>query len=137
MIVHPSSRTFEPFKYKTLEDLKKELKRLSIPLPISSDTKSLGETIQSKHLIIPNRLSIQPMEGFDSNVNGSPSDLTFRRYKRYAKGGAGLIWFEATAISEDCRSNDHQLFLTEENVKRFKELISLTRSQADKTLASL
>jgi len=137
MIVHPSSRTFEPFKYKTLEDLKKELKRLSIPLPISSDTKSLGETIQSKHLIIPNRLSIQPMEGFDANVNGSPSDLTFRRYKRYAKGGAGLIWFEATAISEDCRSNDHQLFLTEENVKKFKELISLTRSQADKTLASL
>ena len=98
MIVHPSSHDFEPFKYKTLEDLKRELKRLSIPLPISSNTLNLNETIQSKHFIIPNRLSIQPMEGFDAKLDGSPSDLTFRRYKRYAKGGVGLIWFEATGL---------------------------------------
>jgi len=137
MFVHPSSGIFEPFKYKTLEDLKNELNRLSIPLPISLDTKNMSETIQSKHLIIPNRLSIQPMEGFDAKLNGSPSELTLRRYKRYANGGVGLIWFEATAISEDCRSNDHQLILTEENLDHFKQLTSLTRNQSNRMLKSL
>jgi 2,4-dienoyl-CoA reductase-like NADH-dependent reductase (Old Yellow Enzyme family) len=137
MIANPSSHAFEPFKYKTLEDLKRELKRLSIPLPISSNTENLREVIQSKNIIIPNRLSIQPMEGFDAKINGSPSDLTFRRYERYAKGGAGLIWFEATAISDDCRSNDHQLVLTEENIKDYKQLVSLIRTEADRTLNSL
>lgn len=137
MFDHPSSRVFEPFKYKTLEDLKSELKRLSIPIPISSNTENLNEAIQSKQIIIPNRLSIQPMEGFDATLNGAPSDLTFRRYKRYAKSGVGLIWFEATAISDDCRSNDHQLVLSEDNVKNFKQLISLIRDQCDRTLESL
>jgi len=137
MFVHPSSHVFEPFKYRTLEELKNELNRLSIPLPLSSDTKNLSEAIQSKDIYIPNRLSIQPMEGFDATVNGSPSDLTFRRYKRYAKGGVGLIWFEATAISEDCRSNDHQLVLSEDSVKNFKQLTSLIRDQCNRTLESL
>ena len=137
MFVHPSSHTFEPFSYKTLEDLKKELKRLMIPLPISASTENLKEKIQSKNIIIPNRLSIQPMEGFDANLSGSPSELTFRRYKRYAKGGVGLIWFEATAISEDCRSNNHQLVLSEENVKEFKQLTAFTRVQCNRTLESL
>ena len=137
MIVHHSSGIFEPFKYKTIEDLKNELNRLSIPLPISSNIENLKEPIQTKHLYMPNRLSIQPMEGFDATPTGSPSEMTFRRYKRYSKGGVGLIWFEATAISEDCRSNDHQLVLTEENVKEFQKLTSITRAQCDQTLKSL
>ena len=97
MFVHPSSHIFKPFKYKTLKDLRNELKRLSIPLPMNTNTENLREAIQTKNIIIPNRLSIQPMEGFDAKLNGSPSELTYRRYTRYAKGGAGLIWFEATA----------------------------------------
>ncbi len=137
MFVHPSSHIFEPFKYKTLKDLKAELNRLMIPLPISSSTENLKDIIQSKHFLIPNRLSIQPMEGFDAKINGTPSEMTFRRYKRYSKGGVGLIWFEATAISEDCRSNDHQLILSEKNVKNFKELTSFIRTQSNRTLESL
>ncbi|MHA2287834.1 MAG: oxidoreductase [Promethearchaeota archaeon] len=137
MFVHPSSRYFEPFKYKTVEDLKNELKRLSIPLPISSNTENLSEPLRSKHVIIPNRLSVQPMEGFDAKSNGSPSNLTLRRYQRYANGGSGIIWFEATAISEDCRSNDHQLVLTGDNVEEFKQLTSLVRDQSLRTLKSL
>jgi 2,4-dienoyl-CoA reductase-like NADH-dependent reductase (Old Yellow Enzyme family) len=137
MFVHPSSHVFKPFTYKTLEDLENELKRLSIPLPISTNTKNLSEELRFNHIIVPNRLSIQPMEGFDANYDGSPSDLTFRRYKRYANGGASLIWFEATAISKDSRSNDHQLVLTEKNQKEFKKLTSLVREQCNRTLESL
>jgi 2,4-dienoyl-CoA reductase (NADPH2) len=137
VFVHPSSHVFEPFKYKTLKDLENELKRLSIPLPIRNNIEKLSEVVQSRGIIVPNRLSIQPMEGFDATYNGSPSDLTYRRYKRFAKSGVGLIWFESTAISDDCRSNDHQLVLSEENLKDFKQLTTLVRKQCDRTLKSL
>lgn len=137
MFIPHSSHIFKPFKYKTLKDLKNELNRLKIPLPISSNFEILKQGIQFNHLTIPNRLSIQPMEGFDAKLTGNPSELTFRRYQRYSKGGVGLIWFEATSIAEDCRSNDHQLMLSEENIKDFKKLTSLTRNRCDKNLKSL
>jgi len=137
MIIHPSSKEFKPFRYKNLEELKSELKRLNISLPLNSNTENLKDYILINGRKLANRLVIQPMEGFDANLNGSPSDLTFRRYKRYAKGGVGLIWFEATAISEDCRSNDHQLVLSEENLKDFKNLTTIIRDQCNHTLKSL
>ena len=137
MYIHPSSLAFEPFKYKTLKDLENELKRLSIPLPINTNTEILREALQFKQITIPNRLSIQPMEGYDATINGLPSDLTFRRYERYAKSGVGLIWFESTAISEDCRSNDHQLVLSEANLKKFKQLTTAIREECDHNLDSL
>jgi len=34
------------------------------------------------------------MEGYDPENNGSLSELTIRRYLRYATGGSGIIWFE-------------------------------------------
>jgi len=33
------------------------------------------------------------MEGCDGEADGAPSDLTRRRYRRLAEGGAGLLWF--------------------------------------------
>ncbi|MFO7795382.1 MAG: flavin oxidoreductase/NADH oxidase, partial [Promethearchaeia archaeon] len=86
---------------------------------------------------IPNRLSIQPMEGFDSKRNGSPSCLTFRRYKRYAHGGAGIIWCEATSILEEYKSNPHQLALTENNVAEFRKFVEFIKSESKKTLENL
>ncbi len=50
------------------------------------------------------------MEGFDSTADGAPGELSFRRYGRYAEGGSALIWFEATAVLHEARSNPHQLW---------------------------
>ncbi len=61
------------------------------------------------------------MEGCDATLEGSPSELTERRYMRYTKGLAGLIWFEATAVSESARANNRQLFL---NADTFDDLRS-------------
>lgn len=72
---------------------------------------------------LSNRICIHPMEGADSEADGSPSPLTYRRYRRFAKGGAGLIWFEAVAVSTEARSNLRQLCLTEENAGSFRKLI--------------
>ena len=70
------------------------------------------------------------MEGFDAAPDGSPQELTFRRYRRYAAGGAGLIWFEATAILHEARSNPAQLYLHRGNVDVYRRLVEETRRAA-------
>lgn len=70
------------------------------------------------------------MEGYDSDDKGAPGELTFRRYKRFAQGGAGLIWFEATAILKEGRSNPHQLILNESNKLSFSELLKIIKETA-------
>jgi 2,4-dienoyl-CoA reductase (NADPH2) len=129
-------KKFEPFKYKSLPELEATLRRLKITIPISKNTPILKTPVEAQWIHIPNRLSINPMEGFDAK-NGSPSNLTLRRYKRYAGGGAGLIWFEATAILDSCRSNEHQLVIREDNLEDFKNLVIQTRELSRKTLAEL
>ena len=137
MNTNPMHKQFESFKYKTLRDLEIKIRKLGLEIPISNDLNVLKQKIQVDRIIITHRLSIQPMEGFDANLDGSPGDLTYRRYERYAKGGAGLIWFEATAINKDCQSNPHQLMLSKENSKKFENLVTNTREICNNTLKEL
>ena len=128
---------FEPFTYKNLSELKAKFNELHLELPISEKLDVLKQNIRIDNIVIPNRLAIQPMEGFDAKLDGSPGELTFRRYLRYANGGAGLIWFEATAISEKCRSNPNQLMLSEKNINDFKAFVQKIRTICNKNLNSL
>ncbi|MBD3253517.1 MAG: flavin oxidoreductase/NADH oxidase [Candidatus Lokiarchaeota archaeon] len=132
-----SHKRFKPFSYKNLDELKKEVKRLNLDLTFDTEVDILKKPIKTLYLNIPNRLSIQPMEGFDATLNGSPGELTMRRYLRYANSGAGLIWVEATAVSENGKSNPHQLSLREENITEFNKFVSLIRGNCNKTLKSL
>ena len=137
MNARPDFTKFEPFHYKSLADLKKKIKELNLEIPISPELEILQSRIQLYEDYIPNRLAIQPMEGFDATENGSPTELTKRRYDRYAHSGVGLIWFEATAIIPEGRSNPHQLVLTEENLNKFKKLVSDTRLKCNSTLSEM
>jgi len=132
-----SYKKFEPFTYKSLDDLKNKISELGLEIPISSDMDLLRQPINIKNINIPNRLAIQPMEGFDATENGSPSELTVRRYKRYAEGGPGLIWFEATAIEHGCRTNEHQLILSEDTCEKFKTLLEEVKKKSSITLREL
>jgi len=59
-----------------------------------------------------NRFAIHPMEGWDGNRDGSPSDLTRRRWRRFGLSGAKLIWGgEAVAVVPEGRANPNQLFI--------------------------
>ncbi|MFX0021265.1 MAG: flavin oxidoreductase/NADH oxidase [Candidatus Hermodarchaeota archaeon] len=132
-----SHNQFEPFTYKSINQLEKKITELGLDIPVYPRLEILQQRVKVLNLFIPNRLAIQPMEGFDASSEGSPEDLTYRRYERYAKGGAGLIWFEATAINNDCRSNPHQLVLSEENYEDLKKLVSFTRKICNKSLKKL
>jgi 2,4-dienoyl-CoA reductase-like NADH-dependent reductase (Old Yellow Enzyme family) len=93
-------------------------------LPHSDNISILAKPIQAGAMQIPNRLVIQPMEGRDSTPDGSPGELTIRRYKKLAGSGAGLLWFEAVALSNEARANKGQLFLSKENVGEYAKLLS-------------
>ncbi len=92
-------------------------------LPYSQNTNILSESTNIKGRIIPNRLACQAMEGCDGTLSGEPDALTKRRYERFAKGGAGIIWFEATAVLPEGRANPRQLYITENTLDAFKKQV--------------
>lgn len=79
---------------------------------------------------IPNRVVFQPMEGCDCNTDGSPSELTVEKYRRAARSGAGLIWFEANAVCPEGRTNVRQMMLTRDNAEAFRVLLAEMRQIA-------
>lgn len=61
---------------------------------------------------VGNRFCIHPMEGWDAGNDGLPTVHTRRRWRRFGRSTAKLIWGgEAFAVQEDGRANPHQLFL--------------------------
>jgi len=119
------------FRYSTMDELIADIEKFNLDIPFSHDLAPLREKIELNGKTIGNRLAIHPMEGCDSTPDGAPGELTTRRYMRYTKGKAGLIWFEATAINEKGRANDQQLFLNERTVGDFSLLINRMREEAD------
>jgi NADPH-dependent glutamate synthase beta subunit-like oxidoreductase/2,4-dienoyl-CoA reductase-like NADH-dependent reductase (Old Yellow Enzyme family) len=70
------------------------------------------------------------MEGCDGDSEGRPGTLTFRRYKRFAAGGAGIIWSEAIAVIGEGRANLRQLCFNENSKEAFKDLVKQARAAA-------
>jgi len=118
------------FAFRSSEKLLKKASDLGIELPFQTDLSPLFEEIFLGPKKIANRLAVQPMEGYDADADGSPSELTFRRYGRFARGGSALIWFEATSVVPDGRSNPRQLWLHKANVDGFTKLVTETRKEA-------
>ncbi len=123
----------ERFSYKSKEDILAKAVELGIELPFTDDISSLFEPRSVEGFHVPNRLVVQPMEGYDSSADGAPSELTRRRYLRYASGGSGMIWYEAVAISHEGRSNPNQLWINEGNVRSYASLNDDVRREAEKS----
>ncbi len=90
----------------------------------------LSEEIKIGKYNIANRVVIQPMEGCDCLEDGSPSELTEKKYFKYAASGAGIIWFEASAVCAEGRTNERQMRLTEDNLEKFSALTQKMRQIA-------
>ncbi|MEZ6060743.1 MAG: NADH:flavin oxidoreductase [Planctomycetaceae bacterium] len=73
-----------------------------------------------------NRFCILPMEGWDGTVDGKPTELTRRRWRRFGLSGAKLIWGgEAVAIRHDGRANPNQLLINDANLHEIESLRTL------------
>lgn len=118
------------FHIRSLDQLRSEIRNLGLNIPVSEDVSVLSEPLVIGDITVPNRICIQPMEGCDSFSDGAPGPMTFRRYTRYAAGGAGLIWVEATAVVAEGRSNPSQLHINRNNIQSFAELVKAVRKTA-------
>lgn len=116
---------------KTTEALQQHLATLGIELPIddsiltASASSPLAEPITVAGFTIGNRWCIHPMEGWDGNRDGSPSELTLRRWENFGRSGAKLIWGgEAAAVQSDGRANPNQILATPENRTGLQDLLN-------------
>lgn len=113
----------EKFNFKSLDEIRNRTRELGLGFGYEEDIKVLGTPMKVGGLTAANRFAVLPMEGCDSNTDGSPSQLVYDRYLKYAEGGFGLIWFEANAIVPEGRANELQMMLTASNVEKFKDLV--------------
>ena len=121
------------FTYKNLEQLQQAAEQLTQHVRFETDKSKVQSTLArpviGKSFRLGNSMAIHPMEGCDSTLDGRPDDLTYRRYERFARGGAKLIWFEATAVREDGRANTRQLWINKDNVDDYTRILEMIRRE--------
>src|ERR1051326_6439229 len=120
------------FTYKSLDDLRRGAADLGAThVQFEEDPAhvraALAKPVRVARFQVGNSIAIQPMEGCDGTLDGRPDELTWRRYERFGRGGAKLIWFEATAVREDGRANTRQLWITPDNTAEFARLLARLR----------
>ncbi|GAA4440826.1 NADH:flavin oxidoreductase [Bremerella cremea] len=117
-----SNRFVKVAQLKTVETFRDRLSELGLSLPCDDEilTREAGspmaESLKAGGFTMGNRWCIHPMEGWDANRDGSPSELTIRRWENFGRSGAKLIWGgEAAAVQADGRANPNQTLGTESN----------------------
>ncbi len=119
------------FPFHSLNELYESCRDGEFQLPAPGDISVLARPVQGDGFMLKNPLVIQPMEGCDSDEMGGPTDWTVRRYRRFAEGGASVVWVEAVAVQPEGRANPHQLMITGKNLPAFRNLIDEIHDAAD------
>ena len=120
------------FTYKTLSELQQGAETVGAshvrfeenPENIKS---ILARKVRVGNFTVGNSIAVHPMEGCDATLDGHPGELTYRRYERFGRGGAKLIWFEATAVCPEGRANTRQLLINRDTLKDLASMLELTR----------
>lgn len=109
--------------FKSARAVADHLARLGWALPADETILTAPESPLARPIEIPwlgskrkigNRFAVQPMEGWDGEPDGRPSELTRRRWLNFARSGAKLLWgCEAVAVLPEARANPNQLLLNE------------------------
>ena len=105
-------------RLKSAEEMRAYIRGLGVALAFDDELVPApsGPLAQPRFLAdgrkIANRFCIQPMEGWDGTTTGEPSELTLRRWRKFGRSGAKLIWGgEAAAVRPDGRANPNQLMI--------------------------
>ena len=94
----------------------------------------LSSPIQIGNKTAPNRIVNQPMECNDGDANGNPTELTHKRYRRLAEGGAGIIVVESMAVLYESRARKNQLKISEETAESLEKLVREMREVNDTSI---
>lgn len=111
---------------KTAAQFQQRIDKLAIELPFDETVEPhgpLSQPWQRSTGAIGNRFCILPMEGWDGEIDGKPSELTKRRWRNFGLSGAKLIWGgEAVAVRHDGRANPNQLLINDANLAAIEAL---------------
>jgi 2,4-dienoyl-CoA reductase-like NADH-dependent reductase (Old Yellow Enzyme family) len=94
---------------------------ISKPIPVGKKTA-------------PNRIVFQPMECNDADASGDPSELSIKRYRRFAEGGAGIIFTESVTLTSASRARKSQMAITEKNAAGLARLVKAMREVNSESL---
>lgn len=125
-----SESGFKRFHYHTRAELQDEIAAEGLNIPLASDSSILTKPVRVDTHEAPNALAILPMEGCDAHPDGTPAELTRRRYLRTAAGGSGLVWWEGNAVVEEGRPSPTSLMITRDTVGAFANLIEECKQAA-------
>ena len=118
------------FSLGSIDDLKSVCAEQGCSVDSIEDVSILAQSVRAGSLLLPNSLAVHPMEGADGDSQGRPGPLTLRRYKRFAAGGAGLIWGEAIAVVPEGRASPRQLWLNDDTKQSFADMVAMMRIAA-------
>jgi len=113
---------------RTAAKFQEHLDSIGVSLAFDEDVLSdadspMAQPVTWRGGAIGNRFAILPMEGWDGQTDGRPSELVERRWRRFGESGAKLIWgCEAVAVRPDGRANPHQLMILPETVGELTRL---------------
>lgn len=112
------------------EKFRARLKELELPIDLEDTIETapdspLAQPMEVDGFNVGNRFVIHPMEGWDAEPDGRPSELVERRWRNFGRSGAKWIWGgEAMAVVPEGRANPNQLIINEANADGLKRLLA-------------
>ncbi len=88
-----------------------------------NDERPLFTDIKIGSRIASNRIALNAMECCDADLEGNPSERTYRRYRKCMEGNAGVIFIEAISVIDESRGRLNQLIGTQKNLEALKKFI--------------
>jgi 2,4-dienoyl-CoA reductase-like NADH-dependent reductase (Old Yellow Enzyme family) len=123
---------------KSFDEFTRYVSQVGVSLPFDEEVKAgpnlpLARPYVLGGKVLGNRFAILPMEGWDSDTDGLPTELTRRRWRRFGLSGAKLIFGgEAAAVRPDGKGNPKQLMITSGTVgevAKLRELLVRTHEE--------
>ena len=115
----PADRITRVARLRRIDQFRAHLQRIGADLPLADSllpapASPMAQPLHTDLGPVGNRWCILPMEGWDGALDGRPSELTVRRWRRFGLSGAKLIWGgEAVAVRHEGRANPNQLLLND------------------------
>ena len=118
-------------RLKDVTAFRQRLSELEIELPVddtilsAAEGSPMADSVDVDGIKVGNRWCIHPMEGWDAQPDGSPTEKTLRRWQNFGASGAKLIWGgEAAAVQPDGKANPRQTLAVPSNAKGLQQLLS-------------
>ena len=103
--------------FKTVADFRARLTALGLKIDCDEAIEAapdspMAQPMEVDGFRVGNRWMIHPMEGWDAEPDGQPSELVYRRWRNFGRSGAKWIWGgEAMAVVPEARANPNQLMI--------------------------